>query len=124
MQVVNVRQLKSNPSQALREAREDLVVVMNRDRPDAVLVGMQQLSAIPDFDRVRTAIAVGLFRERQVSIAMAAKVAGTSLSDMLRLVSKLGIPVADASASDLNAEDALAERLLDARPAARRTSQD
>lgn len=119
MQVVNVRQLKSNPSQALREARDELVVVMNRDRPDAVLIGMEQLSGIPDFDRVREAIAVGLFRERQVSVAMAAKIAGRTLSDMLRLLSRLGIPVADASASDLSAENASAERLLADRPAAR-----
>jgi predicted HTH domain antitoxin len=116
MQVVNVRQLKDNPSQALREARDDLVVVMNRDRPDALLVGMQQLGGIPEFERVREALAVGLFRDRQVSVSMAAKIAGRSLSDMLRLLSRLGLPVADASVEGLRAEAALAERLLARRP--------
>ncbi len=112
MQVVNVRQLKSNPSTALRAARRAPVVVMNRDRPDAVIIGMDQLAGLPDFDRAREALAVAMFRERQVSISVAANVAGHSVSDMLRLLSKLGIPVADAGRSDLDAEAELAERLL------------
>ena len=52
MQVVNVRQLKSNPSEALRAARRAPVVVLNRDRPDAVLIGIDQLAGIPDFELV------------------------------------------------------------------------
>lgn len=35
---VNVRELKNNPSEALRQARDGLVVVMNRDKADALLV--------------------------------------------------------------------------------------
>ena len=41
MQTVNVSSLKNNPSEALRSARNDLVVVMNRDQPDAVMIGLQ-----------------------------------------------------------------------------------
>lgn len=37
MKAVNVRQLKNNPSEALRMARKQPVVVMNRDQPEAVL---------------------------------------------------------------------------------------
>ena len=33
--------LKNNPSEALRSARDDVVVVMNRDQPDAVMIGLQ-----------------------------------------------------------------------------------
>jgi PHD/YefM family antitoxin component YafN of YafNO toxin-antitoxin module len=40
MQTVNVSSLKNNPSKALRSARNDLVVVMNRDQPDAVMIGL------------------------------------------------------------------------------------
>ncbi len=39
MKTVNIRELKNNPSAALRAAREDMVVVMNRDVPQAVLEG-------------------------------------------------------------------------------------
>ena len=38
MQTINVRQLKSNPSTALRDARTEMVVVLNRDKPDAVMI--------------------------------------------------------------------------------------
>ena len=41
MQTVNVSSLKNNPSEALRSARNDLVVVMNRDKPDAVMIGLK-----------------------------------------------------------------------------------
>ena len=38
MEAVNVSGLKNNPSEALRLARRDVVVVMNRDQPDAWMV--------------------------------------------------------------------------------------
>lgn len=42
MQAVNIRQLKYNPSTALRAARDDdLVVVMNRDQPEQLLVDLE-----------------------------------------------------------------------------------
>ena len=41
MHAVNVSGLKNNPSEALRFAREDVVVVMNRDQPVAVMIGLQ-----------------------------------------------------------------------------------
>lgn len=95
MQVVNVRQLKSNPSTALRSAKDDLVVVMNRNTPDALLIGFEQLAGVPDFIHVRQAIAVRLFKDRLVSVAGAAKMAGENLNEMLTRLSRLGIPVVD-----------------------------
>ena len=95
MQVVNVRQLKSNPSTALRSAKDDLVVVMNRNTPDALLIGFEQLAGLPDFIHVRQAIAVCLFKDRLVSVAGAAKMAGENLNEMLSRLSRLGIPVVD-----------------------------
>jgi predicted HTH domain antitoxin len=89
---VNVRQLKSNPSVALREAKKDLVVVMNRDTPDAVLVGIEQLG-IADLSHVRRALAVALFRGGDISVATAAKVAQVPLAEMLGQLSALGIPL-------------------------------
>lgn len=92
MYSVNVRQLKSNPSVALREAKKDLVVVMNRDTPDAVLVGIEQLG-IADLPHVRRALAVALFRGGDISVATAAKVAQVPLAEMLGQLSALGIPL-------------------------------
>ena len=73
MQVVNVRQLKSNPSTALRSAKDDLVVVMNRNTPDALLIGFEQLAGVPDFIHVQQAIAVRLFKDRLVSLVVQPK---------------------------------------------------
>ncbi len=95
MQVVNVRQLKSNPSTALREARNDMVVVMNRDKPDALLIGFEQLAGVPDFEHVRQAMAVNLFRDRLVSVGTAAKIAGETMATMLTRLGRLGIAVVD-----------------------------
>mgnify|MGYP000116380148 CR=1 FL=1 len=93
--VVNVRQLKSNPSTALREARGDMVVVMNRDKPDALMIGFEQLAGVPDFAHVRQAMAVNLFKDRLVSVASAAKIAGESMATMLTRLGRLGIAVVD-----------------------------
>jgi predicted HTH domain antitoxin len=95
MQVVNVRQLKSNPSTALRSAKDDLVVVMNRDKPDALLIGFEQLAGVPDFIHVRQAMAISLFKDRLISVGGAAKMAGESMADMLTRLSRLGVPVVD-----------------------------
>lgn len=94
MRVVNVRQLKSNPSTALRSAKDNMVVV-NRDKPDVLLIGFEQLAGIPDFIHVRQAMVVSLFKDRLISVGGAAKIAGESMADMLTRLSRLGVPVVD-----------------------------
>ncbi len=111
MHAVNVRQLKTNPSVALREAKHDLVVVMNRDRPDAVLVGMEQLG-IADLQHVRAAFAISMFRSGDISAGTAAKVAGKSLADMLALLSSLGIPLYGGTPGEATDELATGEAWL------------
>lgn len=117
MQVVNIRQLKANPSVALREAKHDLVMVTNRDKPDTLLVSMEQLSGIPNIGQVRLVLGVALFRDKLLSISAAAKVAGKSLSEMLTLVSNMGIPVVDYSEEEAEAEMAMVEKLVRERQA-------
>lgn len=46
MQVVNVRELKTNPSVALRAAKLDLMMITNRNKPDALLISMEQLTGL------------------------------------------------------------------------------
>jgi predicted HTH domain antitoxin len=93
MQTVNIRQLKTNPSTALAAAREDdMVVVVNRDRPQALLVDLARLG-VPDLPTVRVALAVALFRGGSVSAGFAARMAGKPLAEMLTLLSSQGIPL-------------------------------
>lgn len=104
MHTINVRQLKSNPSTALRDARTEMVVVLNRDKPDAVMIGFEQLNGLADFVHVRQAMAVSLFKDRLISVAGAARLADESTGVMLTRLARLGIPVADYSAAELASE--------------------
>lgn len=100
MQAVNIRQLKTNPSTALRSAKEDdMVVVMNRDHPQALLVDLEKLD-LPDLGAVRVALAVSLFQSGAVSAGFAARMADKPLPDMLTLLSDLGIPLTGANPAD------------------------
>jgi predicted HTH domain antitoxin len=97
MQAVNIRQLKNNPSTALRAARDDdMVVVMNRDHPEALLVSLDTLQ-LPEPAAVRVALAVSLFRSGAVSAGFAARMADKPLAQMLSLLSSLGIPLSGNS---------------------------
>lgn len=104
MQTISVRQLKSNPSTALRDARTEMVVVLNRDKPAAVMIGFEQLNGLADFAHVRQAMAVSLFKDRLISVAGAARLADESTGVMLTRLARLGIPVADYSAAELASE--------------------
>src|SRR5260364_149447 len=89
MQAINIRQLKHNPSAALRSAGEDdFVVIMNRDEPQALLI---------DLKRVRVALAVALFKQNTISLGYAARIADKTLPDMMTMLVKLGIPVVAVS---------------------------
>ncbi len=66
MHAVNVSGLKNNPSEALRNARDD-VVVMNRDQPDAVMIGLQSGKLLSE-PGVRAALATALFRDGGLSL--------------------------------------------------------
>ena len=112
MQTVNIRQLKTNPSTALAAAREDdMVVVMNRDQPQALLVDLEQLG-VPDLPAVRVALAIALFRGGAVSAGFAARMAGKPLAEMLTLLSRQGIPLTGA---DKTAADEVGEEMRRAR---------
>jgi hypothetical protein len=78
MKTVNVSGLKNNPSEALRMAHDDLVLVMNRNQPDALMIGLKS-SKIIDLPGVRKALATALFKDGDLSLARAAKLADLPL---------------------------------------------
>ncbi len=100
MQAFNIRQLKNNPSTALRAAHDDdMVVVMNRDNPTALLVDLEKI-ATPDLDAVKVALAISLFKDGAISLGSAARMAKQNLSDMMTLLSSLDIPLTGNKAKD------------------------
>jgi len=85
VRAVNIRQLKTSHSVALAAARGGgVVVVMNRDHPQALLVDLEQLD-VPDLPAVRVALAVSLFRSGSVSAGFAARVAVTANVKLARV---------------------------------------
>lgn len=105
MKSVNVRELKNNPSRALRLAREDLVVVMNRDTPDAVLMHLDQ-EALLDAPGIRLALATALFRDGNLPLGRAAKIAQLALVDFIQHLSRLRIPVVQGTPEDVEKDEA------------------
>jgi len=100
MKTVNVSGLKNNPSEALRQSHEDVVLVMNRNQPDALMVGVKQTKAL-DMPGVRTALATALFRDGELSLARSANLAGMPLADFIAHISRLGIAVIDQQADEV-----------------------
>lgn len=105
METVNVSGLKNNPSEALRRSHQDVVVVLNRDKPDALMVGVE-LAGVLDAKGVKPAFATALFRDGNLSLARAARLADMTLGDFVAHVSRLGIAVvrldADEAARDMD----------------------
>jgi len=100
MKAVSVRELKNNPSDALRMAQTDVVVVTNRNRPEAVLVHLDDETLLAE-PGVRTAIAVSLFKDDALPLGRAARLAGMALGDFVRHMSRLGIPIVKGDARSL-----------------------
>ena len=92
MKAISVRQLQSDPAAALRDAREQPVVVLNRHQPEALLVHLGDDSLLGE-PGVRLALAVALYKDEGLSLGRAAEFSGLSLADFIEHVSRLGIPV-------------------------------
>lgn len=103
MKVVSVQQFKSNPSATLWDARDQLVMILRRQRPEALLVhlGDDSLLAEPEG---RLALATALYRDASMSLGSAARLSGRPLAEFMGHVSRLDIPVvrdADAIREDV-----------------------
>lgn len=100
MKSVNVRELKNNPSEALRMARKQPVVVMMRDHPEAVIFHLDDEGLLGE-PGVRLALATALFKSESLSIGRAAKVAGMPLEAFMAEMGRAGIPVIRGNARTL-----------------------
>ena len=101
MKTISVCQLRTNPAGALRDARNEIVVVIDGGEPPVMLIGFAQLGETPDVALVRQAIAVGLFKDHLISLSDAAKLSGEPIGAMLTRLASQGVAVADYDASAL-----------------------
>ena len=111
MTAVSVRELKNNPSAALRDARRAPVVVLKRNHPEAVLVHLSDDSLLGE-PGVRLAIATALYRSESLSLGRAAEISGISIAEFMRHVSGLGIPVIHGDRASLRQDlETISERM-------------
>jgi len=103
MKAVSVREFENNPSDALRLAKTDVVVVTNRNRPEAVLMHLEGETLLAE-PAVRTAIAVALSRDNALPLGRAARLAGMALGDFIRHLSRLAIPALKGDARSLRGD--------------------
>lgn len=103
MHAVSVSGLKHNPAEDLRQSKQDLVVVFNRDHPDTVLMGLNQNDLL-QAPGVRAALATALFRDGELSLVRAAHVAGLDVPSFISHLSRLGIPAIRLNAAETNAD--------------------
>ena len=100
MKAVSVRELKNSPSAALRAARERPVMVLSRHQPEALLIHLNDESLLGE-PGIRLAIATALFRERSLSLGLAASFAKVELAEFIQNLSTLGIPVVAGTAESV-----------------------
>ncbi|MCU0530292.1 MAG: type II toxin-antitoxin system Phd/YefM family antitoxin [Cyanobium sp. Prado107] len=116
MHAVSVSGLKHNPAEALRQARSSPVVVLNRNNPDAVLIGLEQ-GGLLQAPGVRAALATALFRDGELSLVRAAHVAEMTLASFISHLGRLGIPAIRLTAAETNTDlDTLEEWLQSSSP--------
>ena len=108
MKVVGVRDLKDNPSGALRAAREQPVLITNRGDPEAMLLSMRDLGE--HTSDVRLALATALFDQGALSLGRAAGLAGVPLGHFVEHLGSRGIPVFRQSPQGLEADMAALRR--------------
>jgi len=90
MRATNVRKLKRNPSEALREAEAGPVLVLKGDEPHSVLVRLEA-ELLEGPGSVRAPLAAALFREGTLSLGAAARVSGMPLGRFVRYLGELGV---------------------------------
>ena len=92
MHATNVRELKKNPSRALRLAKDGPVLILKGNEPDALLIHLDRSLAATE-SGVRPALAASLYNGGGMSLGKAAKVSGLSLSEFIDHLGNLGIEV-------------------------------
>ena len=108
MHATNVRNLKKNPSLALRQAEESPVLVLKGNEPNALIVHLD-CSVIDAEQSVKPALAAALFKDGTLSLGGATRLSGMPMEAFLGYLADLGIDVVrrdettDREAADIGA---------------------
>jgi len=73
MYVTNVQSLKKNPSEALRHAEQEPVLVMKGNEPNALIFNLK--TSLGDInEQLKPALAASLFKDRVLSLGAATQI--------------------------------------------------
>lgn len=100
MYATNVRNLKKNPSHALREAEKGPVLVLKGNTPNAVIFHLDSTLANSE-NELNPALATSLYRDGLLSLGAASRLSGLELGSFIDHLSALGI---DITANDEHTE--------------------
>ena len=92
MHATNVRNLKKNPSLALRQAEESPVLVLKGDEPNALIVHLDK-SLTEAEQSVKPALAAALFKDGTLSLGGATRLSGMAMQAFIQYLAELGIDV-------------------------------
>ncbi len=92
MFATNVRNLKKNPSLALRQAEQEPVLVLKGDEPNALIIHLDR-SGMGGEQLFRPAIAATLYKDKTLSLGAAARLSGLPLTQFVDHLSGLGIDI-------------------------------
>ena len=106
MYATNVRNLKKNPSEALRQAEESPVLVLKGNTPNALIVHLDT-SLDKTKNMLNPALASSLFKDKVLSLGAAAKISGLCLSDFIDHLAELDIDIVTADQQTENEADTL-----------------
>jgi len=91
----NVRNLKKNPSLALRHAEQEPVLVLKGDKPNALIVHLDHTMMNRD-EAFRPAIAASLYKDGALSLGAAARLSGMPLASFIDHLASLDIDIVQA----------------------------
>ena len=92
MYATNVRNLKKNPSLALRQAEQGPVLVMKGNDPNAVILHLD--GVLKDCEAtLRPALGTTLYRDGALSLGAAARLSGLDYAEFLCHLAMLGVDV-------------------------------
>ena len=90
MYATNVRNLKRNPSEALRQAELEPVLILKGNQPNDMILNIK--SSLGDIsEQLKPALAASLFKDRVLSLGAAAQISGLSLSEFIEHLTQLDI---------------------------------
>ncbi len=102
MRQFGIRELKDNPTRAVRAAWEGPVLITSRDDPEAILLSLRDLGEHePD---VRVGLATALYEQEALSLGRASRLAGIPIERFMEHLGSRGIPVFRGMRADLDGD--------------------